>query len=282
MANNFDIENTILPKNTKEVLAKYVKNSPEKIDNFSLQLNKCANFFQEKDTLIKCTFDEKEKIKPFFYKNKKKVLEFTLYPCFNKVDLNNVNKNFRKALNICSHTRSITNLTLEWRLAIGMGNASVFENSITLHHVYGFPYLPASSIKGIANHWAQAQGYHNSDSDYVAIFGTDEKKGSVIFFDAYPNKLENGFDNNSSVQPDIMNNHFQDYYNGDKPPADWQSPNPVFFLTIKNTKFDFYLGIKDANTALLDKAKDWLIKALVNYGIGAKTAVGYGYFGGAK
>jgi CRISPR/Cas system CMR subunit Cmr6 (Cas7 group RAMP superfamily) len=38
------------------------------------------------------------------------------------------------------------------------------------------------------------------------------------------------------------------------------------------------LGIKDANTALLDKAKDWLIKALVNHGIGAKTAVGYGYF----
>jgi CRISPR-associated protein Cmr6 len=280
MANKFSINNTILPKNTCEVLAKYVGNTPAKIDNFSLQLNKCANFFQGKDTLIKRTFDGREKIKPYLYKNNKNTIEFALSPTFNPEYLDKAKSDLRKARNICAKQECINNLTLPWRLAIGMGNASVFENSITLHHVYGFPYLPASSIKGIANHWAQDQKYNTTESGiYTDIFGSDKQEGKVIFFDAYPKALKDGFDSSSSIQPDIINNHYQEYYNGDKPPADWQSPIPVFFLTVKNTSFEFYLGVKNEKDAtLLADAKDWLTRALIEHGIGAKTAVGYGYF----
>lgn len=43
-------------------------------------------------------------------------------------------------------------ITIEFteRLAIGLGGPSVFDTGITLHHLSGAPYLPASSLKGLA------------------------------------------------------------------------------------------------------------------------------------
>ena len=76
-----------------------------------------------------------------------------------------------------------------------------------------------------------------------------------------------------------MNPHYGPYYKGEAPPADYHNPVPLFFLTVKNATFDFYLGMKPKhyNKDLLDKANTWLEKALTEHGIGAKTAVGYGY-----
>src|SRR5262245_56883348 len=39
------------------------------------------------------------------------------------------------------------------RLLIGVGNPSPLENGLTLHHTYGVPYLPATALKGVLNHW---------------------------------------------------------------------------------------------------------------------------------
>ena len=35
------------------------------------------------------------------------------------------------------------------RLAIGLGNETILENSMTLHHIYGVPYITGSALKGI-------------------------------------------------------------------------------------------------------------------------------------
>jgi len=43
----------------------------------------------------------------------------------------------------------ILELKTGYRLAIGLGLPSFFENGITLHHVYGSPYIPGSSVKGL-------------------------------------------------------------------------------------------------------------------------------------
>ncbi|MCX8029872.1 MAG: type III-B CRISPR module RAMP protein Cmr6 [Brevinematales bacterium] len=106
-------------------------------------------------------------------------------------------------------------------------------------------------------------------SDLVEIFGTQEQKGKVIFMDAYPV-------DDIKLEIDIMNPHYPDYYSGDKPPADWQSPNPITFLTVGKTKFQFCLLSKD--DSLLNKATLLLKEALKEHGIGAKTALGYGIF----
>jgi CRISPR-associated protein Cmr6 len=77
-----------------------------------------------------------------------------------------------------------------------------------------------------------------------------------------------------------MNIHYPKYYgSGNDAPTDTQSPVPIFFLTVHETSFQFILGVKDkADNHLLEKAYSWLENALREKGIGAKTAVGYGYF----
>jgi CRISPR-associated protein Cmr6 len=154
----------------------------------------------------------------------------------------------------------------QWRMIIGLGGGHPQETSMTLHHIYGIPYIPGSAIKGIARHWAESK----NDPDLARVFGDETQEGNVIFMDAFPK-------DNIELKVDIMNPHYPDYYSNQKPPADYQSLKPIFFLTVgKNTKFTFYLLSK--NRELLDKAIEWLKSALSNHGIGAKTAVGYGLF----
>ncbi|GAB4407935.1 MAG: hypothetical protein OHK0053_34610 [Microscillaceae bacterium] len=89
-----------------------------------------------------------------------------------------------------------------------------------------------------------------------------------------------------------MNPHYQPYYsespnNAKTPPADYHNPVPVFFLTVKDCKFQFLLGLRsefeDSKDKMFDvkigekNISEWLNDALTNHGIGAKTAVGYGY-----
>jgi CRISPR-associated protein Cmr6 len=35
----------------------------------------------------------------------------------------------------------------------GLGGTHVRENSLTIHPVYGFPYIPGSSLKGVVRRW---------------------------------------------------------------------------------------------------------------------------------
>lgn len=37
-----------------------------------------------------------------------------------------------------------------YRLAIGMGYPSLIENGLLFHHVYGIPYIPGETLKGLA------------------------------------------------------------------------------------------------------------------------------------
>jgi CRISPR-associated protein Cmr6 len=162
----------------------------------------------------------------------------------------------------------------DWWFVVGLGIDSVYETGITLHHIYGFPYIPASAIKGICNHYAQDNGYHQSQSEfksyYDTIFGGTDKKGKIIFLDAMPKTTP-------QLKTDIMNPHYPDWYGSGKAPTDTQSPRPIPFLTVEKTEYQFILASKGRNKELLEIAKNWLENALKEKGIGAKTAVGYGY-----
>ncbi len=117
---------------------------------------------------------------------------------------------------------------------------------------------------------------------FQLLFGTQEQKGAVIFMDAYPI-------DKYTIKLDVMNVHYPEYYKGSaKYAADWESPNPVFFLTIVNTSFRgvillnerYYqrLAIQNKPSAeeILGKTRGLLTEALATTGIGAKTSVGYG------
>lgn len=186
------------------------------------------------------------------------------------------------------------------RMIIGLGGVHPHETSMTLHHIYGVPYIPGSAIKGLTRHYKilelskgetellekiskalESGKVESLDGELkkevenlIEIFGTQKKEGRIIFMDAYP-------EDEITFRIDIMNPHYPDYYSGDKPPADWQNPRPIKFLTVENTSFKFsLLSLKKDNkdNELLEDAATFLQKALENYGIGAKTSLGYGIF----
>ena len=114
---------------------------------------------------------------------------------------------------------------------------------------------------------------YNEIKSIQNIFGTQNRKGKVIFFDAIPLIDKN----DDLIVLDVINVHYRSYYEGKDIPGDWHDPVPIFFFAIeKGTKFRFVLASKDKHAVL--KARELLIEALNVIGIGAKTSVGYGYF----
>lgn len=236
------------------------------IDNLHLQINKFsyAEVIKNKNEL------------KFIYKN--------LY-CMNNVDryvkkyMNSIEK-LNKYLKVKSFS-----LTSNWRLAIGLGTASVYETSITLHHIYGIPFIPAQAIKGSFRSYIIESYFENSeekafiDSGFIDIFGSNEAQGKVLFFDS--------FSQNPKLQLDIMNSHYSTYYSGSEAPTDTQSPILINFLAIKDSEFKFMVATKNnieiesgkfKGKKILDFIKNELSQSLQIFGLGAKTAVGYGYF----
>lgn len=115
---------------------------------------------------------------------------------------------------------------------------------------------------------------------FVKVFGTQKKRGEVVFFDAYPEDF-----NEDYFEIDIMNPHYQKYYTekGKEPPADWYNPVPIHFLTLREgVVFNVCLGTAPLEKSLEDKeleiVKTLLTVGLENFGVGAKTRKGYGWF----
>lgn len=249
--------------------------------------------------------------------------------------LTNINKTKQKMMDSLKESGYLIeqfDLKLQWRLIVGLGASHPQETSMTLHHIFGIPYIPGSALKGSSRHYMiwkfvdeneeelksllgksnfaelyakdksnfdelyakfleelnkalenkenllvsiESIGFEGFFKDLIHIFGTQNRQGKIIFFDAYP--IEE-----IKLKIDIMNPHYPDYYTKDKPPTDWQNPIPIKFLTVEDTKFRFYLAAKDKDQNLLNHARKILNDALLNYGVGAKTSLGYGLFEESK
>jgi len=292
----------------------------QKIENFSLLLNK-ATIFNHKDKTKKPDdfdflnfFFVNDKLKYWPGMDKQNIVKFNLG--LTKIDYPAIQYRQVNQIRNLGFSTAPLHLKNDFRLIIGLGNESVYENGMTLHHIYGIPYIPGSAVKGITRSWIITEAFGTDekaecrameDNLFTYIFGKggdgDESgnKGNVFFFDAFPTAVP-------AIEPDIMNNHYQSYYDGSTPPADWINPNPVFFLTVKNGKFCFQVGVKNNTTCeqlktdgilkedenlrmyklpenreefnntnnILDIITGWVKDALGHHGIGAKTAVGYG------
>lgn len=255
-----------LPKDTAELI------DYNSIDNFNLKLNKVI---QSDGGGFKLFVTDRGRIK------------FWINPNLKEVKYEKIAERQKSTLqNLDLQIRTIDYIP-DWRLAIGLGNSSVYETSMTLHHIWGIPYLPGSSLKGLTRNWAISEEFNGDENaaleapGFCKVFGSPknsylgEHKGEVIFFDALPVS-------EPIIEADIMNPHYTDYYSdnqGTTPPADYFSPVPVTFLTVKEGKFKVYVGADENSEKYLELAYNWLRQALREHGIGAKTAVGYGYNG---
>ncbi len=166
----------------------------------------------------------------------------------------------------------------ETRLIIGTGAESPYSSIMlmTLHQTYGFPYIPATAIKGcLRNYFEQEKP---SDINIEKLLGSDsnsghKSKGCLVFFDVFPTKFTLTFD--------VMTPHNSDYYTseGEKTPTDTEKKIPLFFPCVtEKTNFNIYVACTDREERLDDSSRiiTSIKAALGEYGLGAKTAYGYG------
>lgn len=160
-------------------------------------------------------------------------------------------------------------------MVVGLGEVSVKEVSMKKHHLFNVPYIPASAIKGVFRHYCYEQcSSDDTKKRYEQWFGTEDKQGSLIFLDAYPEDYK--------IKKDIMTPHYQKYYsdeNGSKQPTDDDNPIPVKFDVIYNTKFRFVIYIKENDIEQMEKeqVEKEFIECLQEKSFGAKSSIGYGY-----
>ncbi len=163
------------------------------------------------------------------------------------------------------------------RLAIGLGDESVIETSIRLHHTYGVPYVPGSALKGLAAHFARKRlaevDWGKQSNYYRVVFGDQEHAGYLTFFDALYMPGTGKGAGGKPLAPDVITVHHLAYYAGkDSAPTDWDNPNPISFLTATGA----YLVAIAGPGRWTQIALHILGLALREEGIGAKTSSGYG------
>jgi CRISPR-associated protein Cmr6 len=187
------------------------------------------------------------------------------------------------------------------RLVCGLGASHPLENGFAFDYVLGVPFLPGSSIKGLARQYSY---YEVDETVTETLFGPEQNEeeerrsdagGDVLFFAAYPEEWP-------KLNVDIINCHYPGYY-GSEPlvdahtdtedrrerkvqrssssklvgPIEYESPIPVFFLTVaKGTSFVFRCGSRSGYAENARQALVLVEKGLKEFGIGAKTALGYG------
>lgn len=187
------------------------------------------------------------------------------------------------------HSKDYREVTLinSTRLLVHLGRASVLENvGLATERSTGLPMIPGTAVKGILSTWAcweanllpdgalpetiskPKQDRARFTSLAERIFGSNAESGStasgeIIFLGGFP-----------ATPPKLVLDILTPHERGNP------LPNP--FLAIDpGTRWVFPLLARprhgDANN-LLQQAADWLIEALTQVGLGAKTAAGYGRF----
>ncbi|MBP7139356.1 MAG: type III-B CRISPR module RAMP protein Cmr6 [Caldisericia bacterium] len=306
------------------------------ISNFNLRINKYHYFHEDSFKLL--LKDDRKNIN--IRANLNNIINERLY------------KNIIEKIKLVASTHNNDSILLsqDWNMVIGI-SGSVYETSMTLHHIYGVPYIPGQAVKGMVRNYIISEIFdcvdfeeHLKYVEYVEdiydkkikiknfkteklekeienkedlvkkekeekkkkekekellilkkiqeqiknkdeikeylensikIFGSQERAGEVIFFDSYSEEVP-------KIDFDVFTPHYPDYYTKDNAPTDDQNPQPHVFLVVKGATFNFYIGSKkqDINNYKINSKtiSEWLEEALINHGIGAKTAVGYGYF----
>lgn len=233
--------------------------------NYSLLFNKWVMFDGSFDAPTKL---EDDKIEEFIrlkteYNNKKVQLQKTATILKKKI-MHTLSRLREKGFVVAIITYKVSDA-----LACGIGDEHPLENSLRFDHCSGLPYIPSSSIKGVARFAAKFD--ETIEDKDVVIFGSQESIGKVQFWDGFPVGVPD-------LKIDIMNNHFQDYYSGKaSAPSDDMNPNPVPFIVVDSGS-EFYFPVVARDQGVLQPAVEFLKKALEEWGVGAKTSVGYGMF----
>lgn len=175
---------------------------------------------------------------------------------------------------------------VQGRMIVGIGGDSVQEMSITLHRNYGMPYVPGSALKGLARHYAQRAVVAGADphdlrdtggatpNAYSVLFGHQQSAARVRYFDAW--YIPDQDTSKTPLHRDVVTVHHPDYYGSQgrtRAPWDFDDPTPVPFLSASG---GYLVAVQGPTADWAAFAAELLTHALDQWGIGAKTASGYG------
>lgn len=196
---------------------------------------------------------------------------------------------------------------LDGRLFTGLSTGGTLETGVITQHSYGMPMLPGSSVKGAVRAYAENLFLLKDASGLVILdekgktqinpamkeilnilFGMDEdaecqNAGYLIWHDAWwiPVTSQDGkLVKNDRAKPfvgEIVTVHHQKYYSdktGRTEALDMESPIPNQQIAVQG---GFYFVI-EGEPQWVEFAKDLLDNMLMQMGMGAKGASGYGYF----
>lgn len=271
--NHSSIKETFLPKDTASTLENI-----KCIDNLYLQLYGYAYMAVNNKNKIR--------IKPYISNKDFQYIDLDVY----RSTLSNLDKRIQKVWSPLKFQDRPFIISQQSRWAIGIGSVLPYGNLLlpTLHPLYGIPYLPASTLKGLMRHcWIDVNCNGNEQAEEVLkLFGSSideisgdkingaDGMGQLVFFDSYPDP-----DCKGKLVKDVFTPHYKDYYSsfGSTSPTDDQNPIPIEFLCTEDFRFKIYIGTrKELNDDEKNKLQNALIYVFSEQGIGAKTALGYG------
>ncbi len=167
------------------------------------------------------------------------------------------------------------------RLIVGLGAESVLETGIALHHTYGMPLIPGSALKGLARHYFESVAGRTASGSVSqamseccdVLFGSTGEAGHITFYDAW--YVPDSAPDDRPLVLDVITVHHPTYYQrgGAQWPWDFDDPVPIQYLSVRGR---FWLAIQGPSEAWAQLGLKVTLQALEDYGIGGKTASGYG------
>jgi CRISPR-associated protein Cmr6 len=168
--------------------------------------------------------------------------------------------------NTGERTKAIVTVQYAWRVRVG-GLQGFRERLLpVMHPVYGIPYVPASSIKGILRSWAHTSGKECTQIKHLLGFleGSNASMAAIEILDAFPTS--------PTLSLDVAT-----------PQWSWQGddviygPVPHQVLSIENLSLNIGLTYTSrGNEADVKTVMDWLEQALCAKGLGSRVSAGYG------
>ncbi|MEM2619316.1 MAG: type III-B CRISPR module RAMP protein Cmr6 [Candidatus Hadarchaeales archaeon] len=147
----------------------------------------------------------------------------------------------------------------------------LFEVGLEFDPYFNLPIIPGPSLKGATRSMYEVLREGNWPSP-EEIFGDRETAGKVVFLDAYPIRPGRG---KAILFPDVITPHYKGRSGEDLLEEFGWEPRPITYLCLApGTTFRFIAGVVKDFKHVLEQT---LLETLT-WGLGAKTAVGYGRF----
>lgn len=163
--------------------------------------------------------------------------------------------------------------TLDRLLAHARSPFMPLEIGLAWHPYLNLPYIPASSLKGALRSYMERSGRRSCGLGVEELLGTKESVSRLVFFDALPVGCRRAL-----IEADVLTPHYPEVQGViDEARV---KPNPIVFPVVAGgVRFRFVIGVRDVDPstlACLINELSGLLGEAFEYGLGAKTSIGYG------